>query len=92
MDPGEGIVGQKMPIRYAVEMFMDRVAASKTYMGDRYTVSHPLKYYEQGAEKLGKMIHPETAALLRHLLEMLAEKGEEETFRYIRKEILKNKK
>ena len=91
-DPGEGIGGQKMPIRYAVEMFMDRVAASKTYMGDRYTVSHPLKYYEQGAEKLGKMIHPETAALLRHLLEMLAEKGEEETFRYIRKEILKNKK
>ena len=88
----EKIVGQKMPIRYAVEMFMDRVAASKTYMGDRYTVSHPLKYYEQGAEKLGKMIHPETAALLRHLLEMLAEKGEEETFRYIRKEILKNKK
>lgn len=85
-------MGQKMPIRYAVEMFMDRVAASKTYMGDRYTVSHPLKYYEQGAEKLGKMIHPETAALLRHLLEMLAEKGEEETFRYIRKEILKNKK
>ena len=92
VDPGEGIVGQKMPIRYAVEMFMDRVAASKTYMGDRYTVSQPLKYYEQGAEKLGKMIHPETAALLRHLLEMLAEKGEEETFRYIRKEILKNKK
>ena len=28
VDPGEGIVGQKMPIKYVIEMFMDRVAAS----------------------------------------------------------------
>lgn len=30
------------------------------------------------------MIHPETAALLHRLLLMLAEKGEEATFRFIR--------
>ncbi len=92
MDPDEGIVGQKMPVKYVIEMFMDRIAASKTYLGDRYTQRHPLQYYEQGAGKLGKMIHPETAALLHKLLKMLAEEGEENTFRYIRKKILKNQK
>ena len=91
-DPKDGIVGQKMPVKYVVEMFMDRVAASKTYQGDNYVNTHPLEYYERGAAKLGKMIHPETAALLHHLLKMLAEKGEEETYRYIRKVILRKKR
>lgn len=92
VNPEEGIVGQKMPTRYVIEMFMDRVAASKTYQGDRYKDCHPLEYYKQGAAKLGKMIHPETAALLHKLLKMLAEEGEEKTFFYIRKNILKNLK
>ena len=85
-------MGQKMPTRYVIEMFMDRIAASKTYQGDQYRDSHPLEYYEQGAAKLGNMIHPETAALLHKLLKMLAEEGEEKTFSYIRKKILKNNK
>ena len=89
--PDEGIVGQKMPIRYVVEMFMDRVAASKTYLADAYTDQAPLRYYEKGAAKLGNMIHPETAKLLHDLLQMLAQKGEEETFKYIKKNILKKK-
>lgn len=88
-DPKEGIVGQKMPVKYVIEMFMDRIAASKTYRGKAYTDRDPLEYYERGAAKLGKMIHPETAALLHFLLKMLAEKGEQETFRYIRRNILK---
>lgn len=91
IDPKEGIIGMKMPVKYVVEMFADRVAASKTYEGDRYEDSHPLQYYEKGAARLGKMIHPETAALLHHLLKMLAEEGEEKTFAYIRKEVLKKK-
>ena len=90
-NPEEGIVGQKMPVKYVVEMFMDRVAASKTYKGAAYTDRDPLVYYEQGAAKLGKMIHPDTAALLHGLLRMLAEKGEKETFRYIRQNILKKR-
>ena len=65
------------------------VAASKTYQGSNYTDRQPLEYYEKGAAKLGKMIHPETAALLHFLLKMLAEEGEEKTFRYIRRKILK---
>ena len=82
-------MGQKMPVKYVIEMFMDRIAASKTYRRKAYTDRDPLEYYERGAAKLGKMIHPETAALLHFLLKMLAEKGEQETFRYIRRNILK---
>ena len=43
VDPGEGIIGLKMPLQYVVEMFMDRIAASKTYQGDAYRDSHPLE-------------------------------------------------
>ena len=89
VDKNEGIVGMKMPVNYVVEMFMDRVAASKNYQKENYTDRHPLEYYERGRHKY--IIHPETDALLKELLVMLSEKGEAETFAYIRREILKNK-
>ncbi len=88
----KGIVGQRMPVKYVVEMFMDRIAASKTYQGENYTDRHPLEYYEKGAANLGDMIHPETAKLLHKLLKMLARDGEEKTFTYIRRVILKKGK
>ena len=34
-----------MPIRYFVEMVCDRIAASKIYLGDKFTKSAPLDYY-----------------------------------------------
>ena len=73
----------KMPTRYVVEMFCDRVAASKIYMKDTYTDKAPLEYYERAKGR--RVIHPETAELIEKLLVMLAEKGEKETFAYIRK-------
>ena len=89
---GPLLIGMKMPLRYVVEMFMDRIAASKTYQGEAYRNWHPLEYYEKGAARLGKMIHPDTAKLLHELLEMLAEEGEEKTFSYIKHVLLKQKK
>lgn len=88
-NPKEGIIGMKMPVRYVIEMFIDRIAAAKTYRGSKYTDSYPLEYYEKGAARLGRMVHPETAQLLHSLLKMLARDGEEETFRYIRRKVLK---
>ena len=88
-DPNEGIIGMKMPVRYVVEMFLDRIAASKVYIGEAYNDSDPLRYYENG--RAGELMHPETRALLEKLLHMLAEKGEEETYRYIRREVLRKK-
>ena len=72
----------KMPLKYVKEMFCDRVAASKIYMKDSYSDSAPLAYFQKG--KGNRMIHPETAAILEKLLTMLADKGEEQTFKYIR--------
>ena len=72
----------KMPLRFVKEMFCDRVAASKIYQGENYTDSHPIEYFIRGKAK--RFIHKETSELLEKLLTMLAEKGEKETFEYIR--------
>lgn len=79
-----------MPYKYVAEMIMDRIAASKVYRGKEYTDDDPLKYYLLGAERIP--IHPDTAEILERMLRMLAEKGEEETFRCIKTELLKKNK
>ena len=73
----------KMPKKYVLEMFCDRVAASKIYQGSNYSQSHPFEYFERG--KQTRFIHQETSDYLESLLIMLRDKGEDETFRYIRK-------
>ncbi|MBQ3792587.1 MAG: catalase [Clostridia bacterium] len=77
----------KMPLVYVAEMFCDRVAASKTYQGKNYRESHPLEYFLKGKDH--RVIHPETSDLLERWLVLLSEKGEEETFREIRKQLKK---
>ena len=79
----------KMPLRYVVEMFCDRVAASKIYQGENYKPDSALNYFLHG--KTHRKIHPETSRLLEKLLRMLSVKGEEETFRYIRYLLRRNK-
>lgn len=71
-----------MPDKYIAEMFVDRVAASKVYNGANYTDAAPWQYYEKGRENAP--LHPYTREALEHLLCMLKEHGEEETYRYIR--------
>ncbi len=83
------VSGVKMPLKYVVEMFCDRVAASKTYLKDKYTDSSPLEYFQRG--KARRMIHPKTSRMLEHLLSMLAEKGEDYTFAYLRRIISRNR-
>lgn len=83
--PG-GMAPVPMPDRYIAEMMMDRIAASKVYLGANYTDNAPLTYYLWGAENAP--IHPETKEKLERLLRMLAEKGEKETFQVIRRELL----
>lgn len=79
--------GMEMPVEYVVEMFCDRVAASKNYKKEAYTDAASWEYYEHSKDHY--MLHENTRKLLEQLLFMLKEKGEKETFRYIRKEILK---
>ena len=72
----------KMPLKYVVEMFCDRVAASKIYMGDAYHDGKPLEYYLGG--KANRIIHPDTAAMIEYFLRYLACNGEKTTFAFIR--------
>lgn len=86
---GEGekmIQGMRMPNKYVVEMFVDRIAASKNYKKEQYTDASPYEYYAHG--KGHYIIHKEVEALLETLLIMLAQEGEEKTFQYIKKEVL----
>lgn len=87
--PG-GMAPVPMPYKYIVEMIMDRIAASKVYQGRNYTDAAPLEYYYKGTDKAP--LHEETRTILVDMLKMLAEKGEEETFRHIRKELAKRKR
>lgn len=86
---GYYMAGMKMPVKYVVENFMDRIAASKTYKGDDYADNCPLDYFNLTKDVL--MMHPESKALLEKLLVMLAEKGEKVTFGYVKKEVLGKK-
>ena len=81
---GEGheMTGMKMPVKYVVEMFCDRVAACKVYLGDAYNDASAYDYYMKS--KSHYIIHPSTAALLERLLRMLRDKGEDETLSFIR--------
>lgn len=91
VDGSKKLIGMKMPVKYVVEMFLDRIAASKVYRGRQYRDSDPLEYFTKGGTQ-EYVMHPETRKLLEFLLQMLAEKGEKKTFAYIRSEILGYKK
>ena len=82
VDKTKGLVGCRMPERYVLEMFCDRIAACKIYNGDSYHQGQPLEYYNKG--RAGKLLHEESKAMLVSLLTMLAEKGESYTFRYVK--------
>ena len=86
---GEKMAGMKMPVKYVVEMFCDRVAASKNYKGEAYTDADAYEYYLHSKEHY--IIHPETAKLLEEMLLYLKENGEDAAIRYVRTEILHKK-
>ena len=81
------MTGMKMPVRFVVEMVMDRIAASKVYKKEAYTDRSPWEYYDHSKDHL--LLHDDTRALLEELLWKLAEEGETATFEYIKHEILK---
>lgn len=76
-----------MPYKYIVEMFCDRVAASQTYLGDSYTNDAPFKYFENGKSR--RAIHPESSDTLEKMLIMYRDRGDEETFKEIRRSVYK---
>jgi len=82
LNEGAPMAGMRMPVKFVIEMFCDRIAASRTYNKKAYKDSDPYIYFSTNKKHL--LIHPDTEKLLDKLLLMLKEKGEEETFRYIK--------
>ncbi len=84
------IVPVPIPLKYVIEMFIDRIAACKVYNGKAYTDKDPLAYYQSTSAP--PPLHPKTKHQLEFLLHMLADCGEEKTFQYIRTKILRRSK
>ena len=78
-----------MPRKYLAEMVADRVAACKVYEAERYTAGSALAYLTRSREK--SLMEPETLKQLTYLLTMLQNRGEKETYRYIKRDVLRGK-
>lgn len=76
----------EMPLKYLIEMFCDRVAASMIYLGDKYTDGAPLAYYESHRDE--NQFHEFTRNKLQMMLLILSEKGIDEYLQTI-KNVLK---
>lgn len=76
------LAGMKMPLVYVAEMFCDRIAASRTYLGAAYTDAAPWEYYDHS--RTHYLLHPETRALLERLLWTLRTRGEDAAFAALR--------
>lgn len=76
-----------VPRKYLAEMIADRIAACKIYEGKKFDLGSPLRYLMNSREK--DLMHPQTKKELEFLLTMLKARGQKETFRYIRREMLK---
>ena len=83
-----GMTPAPMPVKYILEMMMDRIAASKVYAKDSYTQHNPLNYYNSGKEQAP--LHDKTRKTLELLLLILDCYGEKELVRFIKKKILPN--
>ena len=58
--PDKIIAPVPMPEPYVIEMFIDRIAASKIYSGDSYTDASPLHYYQKSKERAPRLLHDKT--------------------------------
>ena len=82
--------GMPMPANYVVEMFMDRIAACETYQKENYTERSPLNYFLN--QDLKPYVDKRALHLLEKLLYMLAEKGRDYTFKYIKYNLKREKR
>ena len=75
--------GTRIPEKYLAEMAIDRMSASKVYLGRDYTNASPLEYLTEKCNDLN-FLHPETGETLKELYGLLARDGEEAFYRAVR--------
>ena len=89
-DGDHAMAGMPMPENYVAEMICDRIAASRNYLGDRYTDAAAWEYYDRSKDHY--ILHPRTRAQLETALQLLRDKGEDACFSYVRRELLGKKR
>lgn len=77
----------QMPVCYVIEMFCDRVAATKVYQKGAYDNASALAYFLKNYDNV--IMEEHSKALTQLLLEYLAANGLDETIRFINKEVKK---
>lgn len=77
--------GLEMPLRYVAEMFCDRIAACKIYLGSAYHDGAPYEYFIKSKHEI--MIHPKTSAELEEMLRVLKDDGENAAFCFVRRRL-----
>lgn len=77
--------GCKMPMKYVAEMFCDRVAACRIYLGDKHTDAAPYDYFIRSKGHI--LLHPETSEEIERMLLVLKERGEDAAFAYVRERL-----
>lgn len=78
-----------MPTKYLAEMMCDRVAASQTYLKNKYNDKAPLEYYLSHKDE--NQFHEETRQKLEMYLTMLSEQGSDVMFRAVREAVKQEK-
>lgn len=85
-----GMAPAPMPVKYIVEMLMDRIAACKVYQKEKYTSGSALAYYLRGKDPAP--LHEKTRMLLEFLLRYMDKYGEKKTYRFVKEELLPRRK
>lgn len=86
----EILFGVDMPRRYIAELICDRIAASMTYSRSTYRNDSALNYYLKGKDGLW-FVSENTKKDIEFLLRMVAKRGHEKTFEYIKNVYLRGK-
>lgn len=83
--------GNPMPMKYVAEMFCDRIAASRVYLGQDYTDDKPYQYFMEARDDIDGLMHPDTARELEIMLTILKEEGEDAAFAYVRRRLRRDR-
>ena len=81
--------GCKMPMKYLGEMLADRYAACVAYYGDEYSQSDAYDYFMIEYDKV--IMDEESKAVMKKVLEVMRDEGEEASFKYMKNLLKKTK-
>ena len=84
------MIAQEMPFNYVLECVLDKIAASKVYRKDEYTVDYPYEFFKKSYEI--KVMNPINSKQIETLLLYLKDNGEDRTLEYIKELYKKWKK